>query len=154
MQKVLRWLLALLLIWAALSKLRDVSSFLATLYAYDLPMPRTLLKVVAIALPFVELFCGIMLLIDLWSETALVVTLAMMVVFLAATGQAWARDLQISCGCFDLKMLGIKLSSSTAKFLESAHFAFFRNIALTAITGFLFAKTWSKIRRSDAQAKG
>jgi len=51
-------------------------------------------------LPWLELVCGLSLLTGFWPESTLGVILLLMAVFLAATGQAWVRGLEIDCGCF------------------------------------------------------
>jgi putative oxidoreductase len=151
-QAVFRTIVGLLFIWAAISKLRDPSEFLASVYAYQLPLPEALAKGVAMALPFLELICGVLLLINCWSESAGTVALVLLVLFAAATGQAWARGLEISCGCFDLKMLGIQQGSSVAKFVESARFAFFRNLLLAALIFFSVRYEWIQLKKSSVPA--
>jgi len=137
---VLRWLLGLLFLWAALSKLANPTSFLNSILAYDLPLPDVLLRLAAMALPWLELLCGLALLANAWTESALVAMAVLFVVFIVATCQAWLRGLDISCGCFNLDVFGLKADSPTVKFIESAGFAFFRNLGLEAITLFLLVR--------------
>lgn len=138
---VIRWLLGLLFIWAAVSKLGNPHNFYTSLLEYDLPLPEEFLKLTAIVLPWVELLCGLALLANFWTESSLSVMLVLFLVFIAATLSAWARGLDISCGCFDLEALGIKPGSSTAAFIESARFAFFRNIILACGVAYLLLTT-------------
>ncbi len=89
-------------------------------------------------LPWTELLCGFLLLANVWTETALICASGLIFIFLIATGQAWVRGLEISCCCFDLKMLGVhSIHSGLVKFLESAGFAFFRNLALGGLSVYL-----------------
>jgi len=132
-----RWLLGVLFIWAAISKLANPTQFLASTLAYEMPLPDVLTRLAAMAVPWVELLCGLILLANVWTESALALSLVMFVAFIYATGQAWFRGLDISCGCFDLHMLGIGSGSPIVRFIESARFAFFRNIALTAAVVYL-----------------
>jgi len=130
--------LALLLLWAAVSKLGNPTDFLGSLYAYELPLPRDFTKVVAVVLPWVELLCGLLLLGRVWAESALWLLGGLLIVFLTATGQAWGRGLQISCGCFDLALFGVDPAHpGWLKLVESPAFAFMRNLVLLAATGFL-----------------
>ena len=134
----LRWLLALLLLWAAVSKLANPTAFLGSIYAYELPLPRALLQGAAVILPWVELLCGLLLLAGFWTQTALLCVTGLMVLFVVATGQAWARGLDIACGCFNLQIFGIQdRMPGLVHFLESVSFAFFRNLLLTCLAGFL-----------------
>ena len=134
----LRGLFGVLLLWAAVSKLANPTEFLGSIYGYELPLPRSWLQAVAIVLPWVELLCGLMLLTGFGVAAALLLSVAMMIVFVLATGQAWVRGLDIACGCFDLKVFGLAEKwPGVVKFLESVAFAFFRNLALTALAGWL-----------------
>jgi len=137
----LRGLLGVLLLWAAVSKLANLTDFLASLYAYKLPLPRTFLQLVAVMLPWVELLCGLALLGNVWTESVLVLAAGLFAVFVLATGQAWARGLDISCGCFSLKTIGLETpTDGGVPFYESAPFAFFRALMLTMLAGFLLRR--------------
>jgi len=131
----LRCLLGLLLLWAAVSKLANPTAFLGSLYGYDLPLPRTVLKAVAVALPWTELLCGLLLLAGAWLDTALALLTAMLGVFALASAQAAWRGLEISCGCFDLSLLGFGDAAAGAlRWIESPTFALVRNLGLLAGT--------------------
>ncbi len=144
----LRWLLGVLLLWAAVSKLANPTEFLGAIYAYQLPLPRTLLQAAAVVLPWVELLCGLLLLAGYWRQTALLTVTGLMVLFVIATGQAWGRGLDIACGCFNLKIFGLNENApGLVRFLESVAFAFFRNLLLAGLAGFLLRRS---LRRSDA----
>lgn len=56
--------------------------------------------VLALGLPWLEIFCGIALLLGGWTRGACLVLGGLLVVFAAAFIQAWARDLDVTCGCF------------------------------------------------------
>ena len=139
-----RFLVGGLLLWASISKLANPTDFLASIYAYQIPLPPLLLKGVAVTLPWVELLCALLLLANLWTGSALLCCLILFLVFIVATGQAWARGLRISCGCFDLNLIGLGSRFSTAQaVLESVSFAFFRNVLLAGLVGWLWQGTAS-----------
>lgn len=142
--KTLRILLGILFVWAALSKLANPTGFLGDLYGYELPLPRGFWMAVAVVLPWVELLCGLMLLSGWWLETALTLTAVLVAGFLVATLQAWVRGLQISCGCFDLGLLGLDPEGGLARFIESPGFAVVRNLALAAVTVYLLRPVWAR----------
>lgn len=125
---VVRWLMAVLLVWASLSKLANLNEFYGNVMAYDLPLPDALVKLTAMVLPWMELLCGILLITGAARRAALFWAMILFAVFVLATGQAWARGLNISCSCFDLSFLG----DSARKFLESVGFAFVRAALLLA----------------------
>jgi hypothetical protein len=128
-----RYALALLLLWAALSKLAAPTEFLGSLYAYQLPLPKPLLQLVAMALPWFEFLCALLLLLNLWADSSLIAVCALLILFLAATGQAWARGLHISCGCFNLKFLGLDRGHPVVELFDSVGFAFLRNLVISGI---------------------
>jgi len=147
-QTLLRWLLGLLLVWAAVSHLANPVETLGSVYAYQLALPKLSLKLAAMVLPWCELICGLMLLANVWIDSALIATTALMSLFLVVSGQAWARGLNISCGCFNLSFLGInETNPNLIKFVESVGFAFCRNLLLVGVCVFLLKK-----RRPDTKA--
>ena len=92
-------------------------------------------------LPWVELLCGLALFANVWPESVLTLAAALFVVYILATGQACARGLDISCGCFSLKTIGLGAEPGDGiPFYESAPFAFFRAIVLAALGGLLLRK--------------
>jgi len=148
----LRWLLGALMLWAAVSKLAQPQDFLTSINAYDLPLPRSLLQLVAVVLPWLELLCGLLLIANVWSETALATMIGLLAVFVLATGQAWARGLDISCGCFNLKIFGADASAGLVKFVESPGFAFFRNLILVLLAFALLRRRLAEIDGVGANA--
>ena len=141
----LRWLFGALMLWAAVSKLANPTEFLSSIYAYETPLPRPLLQLAAVVLPWLELLCGLLLIANVWSETALATMIGLLAVFLVATGQAWARGLDISCGCFNLEVFGANPSSKLLKFIESASFAFFRNLVLVSLAVLLLRQRLAEL---------
>jgi putative oxidoreductase len=141
----LRWIFGLILIWAAVSKLGNLHDFYVSLLAYQLPLPKLMLQSTAVVLPWLELFCGLHLIVGFWLRPALAWTLILFTIFLLATGQAWARGLDISCGCFNLG------SSSFAKNFESVGFAFARSIVLMLGALYLFLQTKAQDQTTEEQ---
>ena len=148
-QRLVGGLLGVLMLWAAVSKLANPTDFLGSIYAYELPLPRAMMQGVAVVLPWLELLCGLLLVAGLWLETALVVVTALLTAFVLATGQAWLRGLQISCGCFSLQIVGLDSHPGFERFIESVGFAFFRNLLLLAFSAILLR---SVLRRPSISA--
>ncbi len=149
-RNVIRGLLGALFCWAAVSKLANPPEFFGDLLAYQLPMSDALLRATAIVLPWLELLCGLMLLGSFWLRPALGWCGVMFAVFILATGQAWARGLNISCGCFKLEALGLDSMTALAKFVDSVAFAFLRAVACFAITVWLWRGTTGAESSSSA----
>src|SRR5258706_3787934 len=130
----LRWLLAAILIWASLSKIANLHEFYAAILAYRMPLLNPLARWVAMVLPWLELLCGLLLMAGSARRAALVWTALMFGAFVLATGQAWVRGLDISCGCFKLAFLG---DGALAKFVESVKFACVRAVLLLGASLYL-----------------
>lgn len=54
----------------------------------------------ALGLPWLEIFCGVALLLGGWTRGACLVLGGLLLVFAAAFIQAWARGIDVTCGCF------------------------------------------------------
>ena len=88
-------------IWlvAGVGKVLDLEQFHAQVGQYQL-LPHALEAPFAYALPFVEILVGLYLAVGLLTRAAAAVGCVLMVMFLVAQGQAWARGLSLDCGCF------------------------------------------------------
>ena len=84
---------------AGIAKILDLQYFKAQVSAYRL-LPHALVGPFAYALPFVEAFAGLYLLVGLLTRATAIFTCVLMAAFLTAQIQAWARGLQLDCGCF------------------------------------------------------
>jgi uncharacterized membrane protein YphA (DoxX/SURF4 family) len=67
--------------------------------AYDI-LPDAGVEVVAALLPWVEIAIGLLLVVGVGTRIVAVLSLALLLVFMAGVVQAWARGLSIDCGCF------------------------------------------------------
>lgn len=94
-----RLLLAVVLLWAGLSKVGDRQSSILAVDAYDV-LPEGLVEPVAILLPWLEIALGVLLLLGLFVRAAAIGTALLMLMFIAGMAQAKARGLSIDCGCF------------------------------------------------------
>lgn len=96
----LRSCLAAVFLWAAVTKLRDPTEFAIEIGHYDL-FPE-LAPYLAASLPAAELVLGASLLAfpSVWRRAAALGCLLLMVMFTGAATSAYARGLDIDCGCF------------------------------------------------------
>lgn len=67
--------------------------------AYDV-LPAGLVEPVGYALPFLELGMALLLVVGLGTRIVAILSIVLLVVFIAGISQAWARGLAIDCGCF------------------------------------------------------
>jgi uncharacterized membrane protein YphA (DoxX/SURF4 family) len=63
-------------------------------------LPHELLNLLAITLPWIEVAAGLLLAFGIWRRASALIITVLMIVFLAAIGQALARGLDVRCGCF------------------------------------------------------
>ncbi|MEI4270507.1 MauE/DoxX family redox-associated membrane protein [Klenkia sp. LSe6-5] len=94
-----RLLLGGVLVVAGALKLPDPAAAARAVRAYQL-LPEALVGPVAFGLPVVEIAVGLALLAGVFVRTAALATAVLLVVFLVGIVSAWARGLQIDCGCF------------------------------------------------------
>lgn len=86
-------------IYAGLLKALDPAQFAQDIALYRM-VPAALVAPLALYLPSLEILAGGALALGRWRQGALLVLLTLSLAFLAAVGIAWARGLDISCGCF------------------------------------------------------
>jgi uncharacterized membrane protein YphA (DoxX/SURF4 family) len=67
--------------------------------AYEV-LPISIANFLGIALPWLEVGFGVLLILGIAVRLSAIVGGGLMVVFIAAISQAWARGLSIDCGCF------------------------------------------------------
>jgi uncharacterized membrane protein YphA (DoxX/SURF4 family) len=92
--------LATVWVWAGLAKIADPGRAVLSVRAYRL-LPEALVRPVAWGLPFLELAVAVLLLTGIATRLAAATSAGLLVVFMLGIAAAWARGLQIDCGCFD-----------------------------------------------------
>lgn len=85
---------------AALPKIVDPPSFAHMVYNYRL-LPGALVNITALVMPWVELLCGLALILGVWVKSARNLVALMLVMFIVAISINLIRDNAIDCGCFD-----------------------------------------------------
>jgi uncharacterized membrane protein YphA (DoxX/SURF4 family) len=95
----LRWYLGCVFLLACQHKIVDPGSFAVDVATYGI-LPLSLVNLMAIGLPWVELAAGILLVVGLKARAAASMVSGMMLMFLVALVIALAQDLDMACGCF------------------------------------------------------
>ena len=138
---VLSWLylllrigLALLFIYAGLTKLMDPKAFAKAISPYGL-VPDDLLPVVAVGLPLLEVLAGAALVFDVRGSLAVITGLLVLFTFVVWYGVL--RDLSIDCGCFGKEELASQ---------GSLRRAFYRDLGLIGVAVFLYVMRWLRPR--------
>lgn len=86
-------------IWAGALKLGDSYQSVQAVRAYEL-LPESLVEPVGYLLPVLEVVVGVALVAGVLTRGAAVVSALLFVAFIIGIASAWARGLQIDCGCF------------------------------------------------------
>ncbi|HJV33906.1 MauE/DoxX family redox-associated membrane protein [Geomonas sp.] len=94
-------------IYAALVKIADPVGFAGSIAAYKI-LPYFASYLTAATLPFLELICGVLLVVGYRVKGGAVIIGLLNLVFIGALASAIARGLDIDCGCF--KQGGAKTS--------------------------------------------
>ncbi|MEW5765080.1 MAG: MauE/DoxX family redox-associated membrane protein [Acidobacteriota bacterium] len=94
-----RWTLAGIFLYAAIPKILDPLGFAEDIGHYAL-VPDAVVNTLAVVLPWIEAVAALALLTGFAAEGALLTVNLLLLVFLGALGQAWIRGLDIDCGCF------------------------------------------------------
>jgi uncharacterized membrane protein YphA (DoxX/SURF4 family) len=80
-------------------KVTDLAASGRAVNAYDLMSWETA-KVVGAVQPFLEIAIGLLLLIGIATRLSAAIAAVLLVIFIGGIISAWARGLQIDCGCF------------------------------------------------------
>ncbi|MGV3533695.1 MAG: MauE/DoxX family redox-associated membrane protein [Chthoniobacteraceae bacterium] len=96
---LLRAALAVVFLYAGVVKLADPASLASSIVRFQL-VPLFLVHPIALALPPLEVICGIALLAGPWKRQAAFGLAAMCAVFLVALLSAAIRGLDVDCTCF------------------------------------------------------
>jgi len=94
-----RALLGAVFVVAGVLKIPDPAAAERAVRAYRL-LPEALVSPVAFGMPVGEIAVGLALLAGVFVRTAAIASAVLLAVFIAAVSSAWARGLQIDCGCF------------------------------------------------------
>ncbi|MBN2001623.1 DoxX family membrane protein [candidate division KSB1 bacterium] len=105
---LVRLFLAGVFIYAAAGKIANPAGFANEVDNYRM-LPYILVTLMAAILPWVEMICGLMLLLGKWVRGTSVLIIIMNVVFIIAISSAMARGLDIECGCFKIGGEGAKV---------------------------------------------
>jgi putative oxidoreductase len=94
-----RVVLAGVFLYAGALKALDPQEFLLDVRSFQM-LRDPWAAVLALGLPWLEIFCGIALLLGGWTRGACLVLAGLLLAFAVAFIQAWARGIDVTCGCF------------------------------------------------------
>lgn len=88
-----------LFIYAGFAKASDPGQFIRDIWNYQL-VPESFAYWISAYLPYLEILAGIALITGFQRNGARLILSGLLVVFIVLLSTAWARGLDISCGCF------------------------------------------------------
>ncbi len=127
-----RLILSAAFILAALPKIQDPAAFAISVEGYHV-VTANLAMWIALVLPWLELVAGFGLLIPQIRRGSNLIIALLLVVFIVLHASAWARGLDINCGCFNAHE-----SEKTPGYL----WLILRNIGLLTACIFVLIRDW------------
>jgi putative oxidoreductase len=97
----IRVTLGIVFVYASLYKLAEPREFAVSIALYDM-MPLSVVNLMAITLPAVELVAGVTLILGFWTRASAVLINAMLLMFIVAIGYVVLirGKAEFGCGCF------------------------------------------------------
>jgi len=102
LQTVVRIVIGAVFIYASVNKLFNPADFAKAILRYDMT-PLFVVNIMAIILPWVEFSVGLLLIFGIMKKPVSIMAAFSLVFFLIALISAYARGLDINCGCFSLE---------------------------------------------------
>ena len=94
-----RLILGCVFVYASFDKIGHPAEFARIVYNYHF-LPTSAINLFAVILPWIELMCGMALILGLFVESASLLIGFLLGIFIVALSSAVIRGLDISCGCF------------------------------------------------------
>lgn len=128
-----RLILGGVLLVAGALKVTDPYGSATSVRAYQM-LPVDFANFLGFVLPYLEVGIGILLIVGIWVRFAAIAGGALMVAFIIAIAQAWARGISLDCGCFGKG--GLLATDELPVWTYALEIA--RDIALAAVAGYLY----------------
>jgi len=106
-QIVIRVIIGAVFIYASVNKLFNPADFAKAILRYDMA-PLFIINFMAITIPWIEFAIGIFLIFGIMKKPVSLMGALSLVLFIFALISAYARGLDISCGCFSLEETATK----------------------------------------------
>ena len=138
---LVRIALGLIFIAASLPKIADPPGFAQMIFNYRL-VPGGFVNLIALVMPWLELLCGIALVLGIWKKTAAGIVGGLLVAFVIAIGINLIRVHPIDCGCFNASAAGLTAPEQMMDML----WVVVRDLAMLAMVLQILLGTWTESR--------
>ena len=125
---------------ASIPKLIDPPSFAHMIYNYRL-VPGFALNAIALAMPWLEMLCGLALILGVWRRSAATIIGAMLIAFIIAISINLSRDNAVNCGCFDMT----SANKTHEELISEMEFVIVRDVGMLLMVAQIL---WGASRRS------
>jgi putative oxidoreductase len=142
---IFRYAVGIYFIYASLSKIPYPAQFADNVASYRL-MPYWIINSIAVILPWLEMICGLFLLLGLWTRAAASFVVLLFISFNIMIGINVVIGAPITCGCTDTVGEPIswwKITKNTGWLLLILHVFFFDRLLLLRMGG-MFSKRLSR----------
>ncbi|HEV8432632.1 MAG TPA: MauE/DoxX family redox-associated membrane protein [Thermoanaerobaculia bacterium] len=137
--------LGIFFVVASLPKLGDPPSFAHMVYNYRI-VPGALINLMALTMPWLELLCGLALILGIWKDAARTLIALLLLVFIVAISINLMRNNAIDCGCFDVTAAG----KSHEERIADMRFVVIRDLGMLLMC----AQLWWARRKEVAGLRG
>jgi len=98
-------------ILAGLGKVINADAFIHNISNYKI-LPETLIEPFGRILPYIELTCGTLIILNIWGKKAAIILSVLLIIFIFAILSTILRGIDIECGCFSKSILLSEASKS------------------------------------------
>lgn len=98
---IIRIFLGITFVYASWDKILHPEAFAQAIANYRI-LPSFLVGIMAVAMPWIELFCGLFLILGLFVRSSALILSLMFVMFSIALSSTVIRGIDIDCGCFSV----------------------------------------------------
>lgn len=109
-ESALRCLLGITFIYASIHKIAEPGEFAKIIYGYGL-FPYSIINLIAIVVPFLELVTGLCLVLGIYPRSAAALIGVLLAAFILAISINLIRGYEFDCGCFSFGHEGSTSSS-------------------------------------------
>ena len=94
-----RLIVGITFVYASLNKIAHPDEFARIVYNFKI-LPGFLINIFAMTLPWIELSCGLFLILGLFIEASSLLIFFLLIIFTIALSVNFLRGIDIVCGCF------------------------------------------------------